>query len=104
HRGHCRPCPPGARSRRRATPDSHDPTGRLHLARPRFVINRSPLIPSMRIAGVETGMTYRRDFLKTALGTSSVLLLTACGGASSSPPSASAPPPTVAAAAAPKPT
>jgi iron(III) transport system substrate-binding protein len=50
-------------------------------------------------------MTYRRDFIKTALGVSSVLLLTACGGGGSSPGPAAAPTaaPT-AAAAAPKPT
>src|SRR5260221_1954578 len=36
-------------------------------------------------------MTYRRDFIKSALGVSSVLLLTACGGGASSPSPATAP-------------
>src|SRR6267378_1906410 len=48
-------------------------------------------------------MTYRRDFIKSALGVSSVLLLTACGGGASSPSPATAPT-TAPAAAAAKPT
>ena len=54
-------------------------------------------------------MTYRREFIKSAVSASTLLLLTACGGASPTPAapaptSGGAPKPTSPAAAAPTPT